>query len=279
MTKHQLPTDEDPQITAFRRYLVGIWLWSVFAVLTLIVFTGIFINRIWDILRRAKNSENATHYLAGVWSRLIFSLVPGWRLTIKGLDNLPSQNDAPVVIVCNHESLTDIWAIYFLPLQFRWLSKDAVFKVPLIGAAMRWAGYIAIKRGDSRSHSQALSHCAEVLRSGCSVLFFPEGTRSVTNELREFKVGAFKLALDEKVKILPLAITGTRSLLKKGTMLPGIASVRISVMPLYELDATKSIEENAADARLMIGAEIKRLRAIQNGDPSFQRDAAFNPLP
>ncbi|MEI6399874.1 MAG: lysophospholipid acyltransferase family protein [Pseudomonadota bacterium] len=251
---------EDYGVSILHRYLVAAWLWSVFAVLTLVFFTAIFLNHVWNILWRAKNSENATHNLAGIWARSIFSSVPGWRLAITGASNIPSKNDKPVVVVCNHESITDIWAIYFLRYQFRWLSKEAVFKVPLVGPAMRWAGYIAIKRGDSRSHGQALEQCAQVIRNGISVLFFPEGTRSVTNELREFKVGAFKLALEENVQILPLAITGTRSLLKKGTMLPGNAAVKISVMPPYSLDKNRSIEENAAEARQLIVNEIARLR-------------------
>lgn len=247
-----------------RRYLVGFWLWSVFGLATIIFFTAILINRAWDLLRNAKNSENATHFIAGLWSRTIFRLVPGWRISIKGTENLPAKNSAPVIIVSNHESITDIWAIYFLRHQFRWLSKDAVFKVPLIGLAMKWAGYISIKRGDSKSHGQALARCAEVIRNGCSVLFFPEGTRSITNELREFKVGAFKLASEENVRILPFAITGTRSLLKKGTMLPGLAEVNISVLPAFELDKSKTLEENAAHAREIIAAEIAQLRAQEN---------------
>lgn len=168
-----------------------------------------------------------------------------------GKENFPAENEA-VVIVSNHESAADIFSIATLPLQYRWLSKDSVFKIPGIGFSMRAAGYISIQRGNQASHIRALAESARVIQSGVSMLFFPEGTRSETGELRPFKIGAFKLATEQKVKILPIALKGTRDLVIKNSTLPGSAKVQIRVLPKVDILPGEKLEEYAARVRGLI---------------------------
>jgi len=171
------------------------------------------------------------HRIASVWGRSIIKMMPGWNVEISGQENLPKDYEA-AVIVANHESMSDIWATYYLGIQFRWLSKDSVFKIPMIGHAMRWSGYIPIARGNKSSHIDAMRQSADRIRKGIPMFFFPEGTRSVDGKVKEFKIGAFKLAQDTQTAILPIAIHGAGDLMRKGSSHPSSkATVRLKILP------------------------------------------------
>jgi 1-acyl-sn-glycerol-3-phosphate acyltransferase len=171
------------------------------------------------------------HRLASLWGQIIIKMMPGWKIEVTGRENLPADNE-PVVIVANHESMSDIWAMYYLNIQFRWLSKDSVFKIPMIGHAMKWAGYIPITRGNKSSHIESMRQSSDRLRRGIPMFFFPEGTRSTDGTIKEFKIGAFKLARDSKVAILPIAIHGAGDLMRKGSSHPSMrATVRLKILP------------------------------------------------
>ena len=198
------------------------------------------------------------HQIATIWGKLVFNLTPGWKIGVSGQENLPNKN-TPVVMVANHESMTDIWAIYFINAQFRWLSKEEVFKVPMIGHCMRICNYVAIKRGNRGSHEQAMTESADLIRAGLSMLFFPEGTRSETGELKPFKIGAFKLAREMNVPVLPIAMHGAGKLLRKGTLSPCAASVKIKILPEVYDNPEESIEQFAERVRDIISTAHKKL--------------------
>jgi len=198
------------------------------------------------------------HRIASLWGQWIFNLLPGWNITVSGRENLPPL-DQPVVMVANHESMSDICAIYFLNTQFRWLSKEEVFKFPCIGHAMRLCKYVPIPRGDRSSHGQAMEASADHIRAGLSMFFFPEGTRSETGELRPFKAGAFKLARDLKVPVLPIALHGAGDLLRKGSFTPRAAAVRVAVLPAISDHPDESVEQFADRVRGIIAAAHKTL--------------------
>jgi 1-acyl-sn-glycerol-3-phosphate acyltransferase len=178
---------------------------------------------------RQPDDGRAVHPVAQRWGRTIFGMTPGWSITIDGQENLPKDR-TPMVIVANHQSMTDIFVMYFLGVQFRWLSKDEVFKLPLIGWSMRWAHYVPVRRGARDSHAQALRESEGRLREGLSMLFFPEGTRSSDGHIKEFKLGAFKVARDTQTPVLPVALDGAHRLLPKGGKIPQRAAVRIRIL-------------------------------------------------
>lgn len=158
-------------------------------------------------------------------------MMPGWRVEISGQENLPGENEA-VVIVANHESMSDIWAMYYLDIQFRWLSKASIFKIPMIGRAMGWSEYIPIARGNRSSHAEAMRQSEDRIRKGIPMFFFPEGTRSEDGTIKEFKIGAFKLAKDTQVHVLPVAIHGAGDLIRKNSSHPSFkATVRMKILP------------------------------------------------
>jgi 1-acyl-sn-glycerol-3-phosphate acyltransferase len=99
----------------------------------------------------------------------------------------------------------------------KWLSKDTFFKVPCLGWMMRMAGDIKLVRGERESTLAALEQCRDRLRKRVSVMIFPEGTRSRSWEMLPFKDGAFRLAIEAGVPILPIAVAGAREAMAKGT--------------------------------------------------------------
>jgi len=212
------------------RFIKGLYFWVVAFTVTIILFTLLSIAHAMATLRGRGADGRAAHKFAALWGRLMIYLMPGWSCEVDGKEYLP-RDYQPMVIVANHESMSDIWAIYFLGIQFRWLSKDAVFRIPVIGQAMRWSNYVSVDRSSRQSGIEALAESAKRIKQGLSMFFFPEGTRSLDGVIKPFKNGAFKLARDEGVSVLPIAIHGAGAMLPKHSWIPGRARIKIKVLP------------------------------------------------
>jgi 1-acyl-sn-glycerol-3-phosphate acyltransferase len=161
---------------------------------------------------------------------------PYWKIDIKGLENIDHKKT--YVIVANHQSLADIIVIYQIRMYFKWVAKKELLKVPFIGGLLWLNNHILISRGDFGSIKEVYQKAAEWLKKGVSMLFFPEGTRSETDEMSEFQNGAFKLAIKEKKPVLPIYIGGTREAIPKGGWVFNTnVSGRIIVMPPIDTSA------------------------------------------
>jgi len=191
--------------------LRSILVWFGVILATLFVFFPILICS--TLLLPFNPQRTWAHRVGVLWAYFIFKISRRWRVSLTGKENLPK---GPAVLVSNHESMADIIAVYLLGCDFKWLAKSELFRVPFFGWSMALCGYIPLERGSIRSMASSLEKARHYLRKGVPILIFPEGTRSETGELREFKGGAFKLALEEKVPIIPIAMTGTRHILQKG---------------------------------------------------------------
>ena len=225
------------------KFIRAIVFWFNFVVFTCILYALLLLVVLFhELFAKDKRSEGA-HWVATVWGRTLMALAPGWKARVHGLEHLPTpRKDPPVVMVANHQSGADIWALYLTGAQFRWLSKAEVFKLPLIGSAMRWAGYVPIHRGDRGSHGAALRASGEWIKRGISMVFFPEGTRSEDGNLKEFKPGAFRLAYEHKVAIQPIIIRGTRHMMHKKSLMPMPAQLEVEVLPPVFPGEAESIE-------------------------------------
>jgi 1-acyl-sn-glycerol-3-phosphate acyltransferase len=122
----------------------------------------------------------------------------------------------PFVVVANHQSILDILMLARLPREMKWVGKESLFKIPVAGWMMRMAGDISIRRGDAESGGDALARAKTYLGRGMNVMIFPEGTRSAKGTLLPFKSGAFRLAIDAGVPVLPIAVHGTAQGMPKG---------------------------------------------------------------
>jgi len=222
------------------------WFWASFWVITAILFTALFMGYALYLLLAPRKKQLFAHKMACLWGVLVFKANPGWTYELRGSKNLPKEG---AVIVANHSSGMDICAILATNIQFRFLSKASVFKVPLIGNAMKLAGYVPITRGAKGSHKEALNKSSEWIHKGVPMVFYPEGTRSLDGKIAPFKSGAFRLAIAENVPIIPLVIKGTNEMMKKNSFAPRPAHVII--------DALEPVYPAAADEQTSLSNRIR----------------------
>ena len=168
--------------------------------------------------------------LTGVpWARALAALIP-MRVEVEGREHVdPAQS---YVLVSNHQSQSDVLVLYgWLGIDFKWVMKQELRKVPGIGVACARLGHIFIDRSNHAAAVATLEAARDTIVDGTSVIFFPEGTRSRNGELLPFKTGAFRMALDLGLPILPLTVTGARDVLPAGTtdLMPG--SARLTIHP------------------------------------------------
>ncbi|KAA9131923.1 1-acyl-sn-glycerol-3-phosphate acyltransferase [Marinihelvus fidelis] len=167
--------------------------------------------------------------VGGTWARVIGWLTP-IRVRVEGREHI--DPDQTYVVVCNHVSQYDIISVYgWLPLDLRWVMKQELRKLPGIGIACEKVGHIIVDRSNPEAAKRSITDALERIGDGVGILFFPEGTRSLDGRLRPFKSGAFRLAEEQGLPILPVSIVGTREVLPAKTfkLLPG--KVRLVVHP------------------------------------------------
>lgn len=166
-------------------------------------------------------------YCAVPWAKVILR-VCGVKVYMEGLENI--VKDEPRIYMANHTSYFDIFALLStLPVDFKFIVKQELMDLPIFGMAMRRAGYIGIERKEPRKALKSMQEAAERIRNGASVLIFPEGTRSEDGRLQSFKPGGFHLALRSGCDIVPLAITGSREIVPKGSLRIRKGTIRVAV--------------------------------------------------
>jgi 1-acyl-sn-glycerol-3-phosphate acyltransferase len=160
---------------------------------------------------------------------LVARINPFWTFHI--VDQVHPDDRRPYVFVANHSSFTDVFLLASLPWEMKYLSKQTIFRIPLLGWQMRIAGDVPIVRGNRDSVRAAMEKLRERLDRRLSVVFFPEGTRSPDGSLGEFREGAFRLAIEAGVAVLPLAIYGASSSLPKHSLIFQPTTATVLVLP------------------------------------------------
>ena len=194
------------------RAILSILFWIAGIILIIILWLAVLISTI--LLYPFDKKRKVGHWHTYWWADAVTGINPYWKLDVKGLENMDKKQ--AYVMIANHQSLADIVVIYKLKTQFKWVAKESLFRLPFLGWLLSLIKHIRITRGKFGSIKKVYKDAAMWLRQGVSVIFFPEGTRSDTNNMREFQNGAFKLAIKEKKPILPIAISGTREAIPKG---------------------------------------------------------------
>ncbi len=159
--------------------------------------------------------RQAVHAFSCWWGYHYFQLNPFWKVSYEGVENI--RPDKTYVIVANHQSLADILVVYGLHRRFKWVSKESIYKVPFVGWNMGLNQDVLLRRGDMKSIREMMNNCRSWLAKGCSIALFPEGTRSEDGQIHAFRDGAFRLAIDCDVPVVPIVIDGTFDLLPKGS--------------------------------------------------------------
>ncbi len=168
------------------------------------------------------------NWYSGVLSWWLIKGNIGCRLTVEGTENI--EEGKAYVVIANHSTMLDIPMVHFIPkLNFRWVSKREVLFIPIFGWVLAMQRSITIRRGDAISARAMMAKATKVLNKGVSVTVFPEGTRSKTGKITDFKPGAFIIAKSAEVDILPVMLYNAKAQLD--TPLFKRVDLRVKILP------------------------------------------------
>lgn len=215
-------------------FLRSVAVWALGLPITIFYFFLIMLA--WPFDR----SGRVMHSFCVLWAKSIIA-VSGVRVEVRGIENVPKGQS--VLFLSNHQGAFDIPAIQsVLPVQFRWVAKKSLFKVPFVGWSMKLAGYISIDRENPAEAMKSMEEAAGKMSKGASLVIFPEGTRSENGELLPFKRGAFMLARKCGRPIVPVSIQGTNTIMKKGGYRINPSRVTISIGTPIEIGSSDEKE-------------------------------------
>lgn len=166
-----------------------------------------------------------SYFPARWWGRAICFLF-GVKVQFSGFENVDSSISC--IVVANHQSMFDIFIIYgWLPNLFKWMMKAELRRVPFIGKACESAGHIFINRSNPVAARKSLEKAERQLKNGVSLVIFPEGTRTYDGSVGRFKKGAFRIAADLQLPILPVSISGAFACMPRSSFIvkPGVINV------------------------------------------------------
>ncbi len=261
--------------------LQSIWTWGAIVVLMVLWVPLLALLRVFD--------RDPAYYRTGRWLRRLGMAMtrvnPAWHIEISG-ETIENPR-YPYVVVSNHQSSADIPIISCLPWEMKWIAKAELFKMPLVGWLLRLAGDIPVDRTSKRSGAKVLIKGRQYLRDRCSVMFFPEGTRSRDGRVHPFTDGAFRLAIKAQVPVLPLVIDGTQDALPTHSWKYSAATVRLKVLPPVPTTGLTRADTEALreQVRSLI---IEQLALWRNASPDaldatvptvIDQDAAKTPAP
>jgi 1-acyl-sn-glycerol-3-phosphate acyltransferase len=239
------------------RLLRSLWIWTATSTLILLWAPLLGAVRLFD--------TEPLHLRTGRWFRRLGRLVAKvnpWDIEFSGGEHVvPNQT---YVIVSNHQSLADIPVISHMRLDMKWLAKAELFRFPVFGWMMRMAGDVSVDRTDRRKAARAMMQCARYLRQRCSVVFFPEGTRSLDGDVLPFNEGPFQLAIREHVQILPVVVEGSGAALPRNSWIfGGKQNIQFRILKAVSVDGwdVKRTTELRDAVRQIIVDELSRLRA------------------
>ena len=239
------------------RTVLSIWAWVALGLTILLALPVVTI--IWLATVRSDPGRYAVGYAFRKVAVVAQTLNPLWKFTVSG--TVPSDPRRPYMVVANHESFVDILLIAHLPFEMKWLAKSDFFGFPIVGWMMRMAGDIRLVRSSRGSRGEAVAAMHDRLSQQVSVMVFPEGTRSASGELGEFRDGAFAVAIEAGVPILPLALIGTRDALVKHDWRFGSSNAEVRVLSPIEVTPGTEVTELRERTRAIIAAALDDLRA------------------
>ncbi len=233
------------------------FIWFYFIILFIVFFVIIFLAFLvtfpFDRYRKIPN------YILSWMAWFMMKGSPGWKITMQGLEHYdPSK---PTIFVGNHQSFLDMALIYQLPWQMKWVSKQSLAYIPVMGWLVWLTGHLTINRS-KKSAVKRLSSLVKPLKDNVPVMIFPEGTRSTDGELKPFKNGAFLLAKEYGFRIQPIVIDGGHIALRSGSKLvePKV-NFSLSILEPISSENFESMQSLKTHTYDLIAKELKRIRA------------------
>ncbi len=204
-------------------------------------------------------SGSAYLWLARIWSK-IFLLLYGVKLSVSGLENI--KKNEHYIFVANHSSYTDIPIVLAaIPFDVRLILRNTLTRIPIWGWALLASPMIIINRSNAVLAKKTLAHAAGIIRAGASVLLFPEGTRTLTGEIQQFKRGAFHMAYESGAEVIPIAIKGSFDFMSRTARLPS-SNKQIYVSIGTPLQVTVSIANDRERELDLMGRSEAALRQM-----------------
>ena len=217
--------------------LFGIYTFIICTVMLLLSVVAFVVTIPFDKQRKV------VHELSRALVYMFIMVPPLWKRRVEGLENI--EKDKPYVVVINHQSMVDIMMLYLVPMTFRWVSKREVYRIPFIGRFLMLHGDITIDRKQgSKAMRKVMEQGKMWLDRGVSVAMFPEGTRSKDGDIHRFKAGAFALAKDAGVAILPVIMDGSSTLIKPSKMMNWRNEFIIKVLPAISAEQVAATEQS-----------------------------------
>lgn len=218
------------------KYIRSFYFYTL-TVVTFFLGTALTIVLSWFSRDKTRTYQTA----ARNWARMLAwaSFIP---VQIEGPENIPK--DEAVVIISNHQGAADILMLLaYLPCYFRFVIKQELFAIPFFGWYLKKAGFLAIERGESGDARKMLKQAVGLLKAGQNILIFPEGTRSTTGKLQEFKRGSLLLASLAKVRVVPIGISGSFDILPPKSYIYNVVPVKMRIGTPVGPDKFDSLRE------------------------------------
>lgn len=194
----------------------------------------------------ADRRGRVAHRCARAWARLILATT-GVRTSARGVERV--DRGVSYVFVSNHQSIYDVPVLFAaLPLQLRIIAKASLGRFPVLGWHLRWTGHLLVDR--ARAGAGALKQVARMMRRGHSLIVFPEGTRSADGRVGRFRRGLFLLAIDAGLPVVPVAVAGTRRVMRKGRLTTRPGDVTLVVHPPVPTDGLSRADAGALAERV-----------------------------
>jgi 1-acyl-sn-glycerol-3-phosphate acyltransferase len=209
-------------------YLLNLYFYTFFILLSSIVIPSltlfVAISRLFTSQRKAMQRFRR----AISWYGKIVTAIPYPVIRLRYEDHSKDGPGEPYIFVSNHRAASDAFLMCVLPHECVQTVNIWPFRIPVLGLYARFSGYLNIRK---MPHEQFMEQAAKLLSEGVSIIFFPEGTRSANRKMGSFHGAAFRLALETKVPVVPLCITGNEQIPPKGSLMLRPGTIRVRRLP------------------------------------------------
>jgi 1-acyl-sn-glycerol-3-phosphate acyltransferase len=237
---------------------VAVWLYQIYAWLIffpLVILLTLIASALTILCATLISPKWASAIVPPAWGRVLTYLTPV-RVIVEGGEH--ANRGQSYVVTINHQSMYDIIIVYgWLKLDLKWVIKKELRKMPGIGLGCEKAGHIFVDRRKPKQAAKAIRDALSRLGDGVGVLFFPEGTRSMDGRLLSLKSGAFRLAKEQGLPVLPVTLVGTRDILPAQSLRVFPGSVRMVIHPPISPEG-KAIDELVEETRQAIASALPR---------------------
>ncbi|MSR76677.1 MAG: 1-acyl-sn-glycerol-3-phosphate acyltransferase [Candidatus Omnitrophica bacterium] len=248
--------------------VMSLFFWTVLIFVTLFYTVSSILFFSWIYIFSRPKAQKVFHQVAVLWAKSIVGAVRIWKIEVRGAEN--HRQGQHYLVIANHQSILDILvALVVLPMPFKFMAKKELFQIPFLGWHMFFAGYIPVGRSSPESRRLAVQSAKQYLQAGESILMFPEGTRSLNGHMLPFKPGAFKLAQNERMPLLPLVIAGTmQGIRKKSWRVARNVLIQASIQePILLSEDDEQMTEKIQEIRDKMIQDLAALRAQSGNQP------------